>query len=426
MRTTGKIAGVNISDIAAKTGTPVIIYDEDMMRNQIRTYTGNFRSEMFDIRVVYASKAFLCGAMVEIIKEEGMYADVVSGGEMHCAVTSGLDPSRIYFHGNNKSAREISEAFEYGIGQIVADNISEIEDIAAAAEKFQKPMRILLRINPGIEAHTHEYITTARKDSKFGVSIDNEDIVRRIWERVQQCEYLEFAGFHAHIGSQIFSREAFVSEIDTMVDYTAHMQQEYGITVQELDFGGGFAVVYTDADEPIPVEEVCPLIISECEKKVIQRRLNLKTISIEPGRSIVGEAGYSVYTAGYSKTAEDKNYIFVDGGMADNIRPALYGAEYSCENISKPDAPMTGNYVIAGKCCESGDILIKNTQLPKTDAGDLIVINTTGAYGYSMASNYNRLGRPPVVFASEGRARCVIRREEYTDMEKLESNEQII
>ncbi len=426
MRTAGKIAGVNISDIAAKTGTPVIIYDEDMMRNRIRTYTGNFRSEMFDTRVVYASKAFLCGAMAKIISEEGMYADVVSGGEMHCAVTSGLDPSRIYFHGNNKSAREIAEAFEHGIGQIVADNISEIDDLAAAADKFKKPMRILLRINPGIEAHTHEYITTARKDSKFGVSIDNEDMVKRICEKVQQSECLEFAGFHAHIGSQIFSREAFISEIDTMVAYAAHMQADYGITASELDFGGGFAVTYTDDDEPIPVDEVCRLIISECEKKVMQHGLNLKTVSIEPGRSIAGEAGYSVYTAGYSKTAEDKSYVFVDGGMADNIRPALYGAEYTCENISKPGAPAAGSFVIAGKCCESGDILIKNAQLPETDAGDLIVINTTGAYGYSMASNYNRLGRPPVVFASEGRARCVIRREEYTDMEKLESNEQII
>ena len=426
MRTTGKIAGVNISDIAAKTGTPVIIYDEDMMRNQIRTYTGNFKSEMFDTRIVYASKAFLCGAMARIISEEGMYADVVSGGEMHCAVTSGLEPSKIYFHGNNKSAGEISEAFEYGIGQIVADNISETDDLAAAAEKFQKPMRILLRINPGIEAHTHEYITTARKDSKFGVSIDNEDMVKRICDKIQQSEHLEFAGFHAHIGSQIFSREAFISEIDTMVDYAAYMQEKYGISAAELDFGGGFAVTYTDADEPIPVDEVCRLIIGECEKKVIQRGLNLKTVSIEPGRSIAGEAGCSVYTAGYSKTAEDKSYIFVDGGMADNIRPALYGAEYTCENISKPDAPAAGSFVIAGKCCESGDILIKNAQLPKTDAGDLIVINTTGAYGYSMASNYNRLGRPPVVFVSQGSARCVIRREEYTDMEKLESNEQII
>ena len=426
MRTAGKIAGVNIRDIVANTGTPVIIYDEDMMRGQIRTYTAGFRSEMFETRVVYASKAFLCGAMVEIINEEGLYADVVSGGEMHCAVTSGLAPSRIYFHGNNKSAREITEAFEYGIGQIVADNISEIEDIAATAERLQKPMKILLRINPGIEAHTHEYITTARKDSKFGVSIDNEEMVNRIYQRIQQCEYLEFAGFHAHIGSQIFNREAFTAEIDTMIDYTVHMQQVYGITAQELDFGGGFAVTYTEADKPIPVDEVCTLIINECEKKVIQRKLNLKTISIEPGRSIVGEAGCSVYTAGYSKTAEDKNYIFVDGGMADNIRPALYGAEYCCENISKPGAPAAGSFVVAGKCCESGDILIKNAVLPETAAGDLIVINTTGAYGYSMASNYNRLGRPPVVFASEGHARCVIRREEYADMEKLESNEQII
>ncbi len=426
MKTTGKIAGVNISDIVTKVGTPAIIYDEDMMRNQMQTYTGNFRSEMFDTKLIYASKAFMCNAMAKIINEEGMYADVVSGGEMHCVVKAGLDPSRIYFHGNNKSALEISEAFEYGIGQIVADNISEIEDLITASEKAKRTMRILLRINPGIEAHTHEYITTARKDSKFGISIDDKEMVRRICEKVSKSNYLEFAGFHAHIGSQIFSREAFISEIDTMMEYAAYMRDEYGINIDELDFGGGFAVTYTQEDEPIPVNEVCSLIIDECEKKVIQHKLSLKAISIEPGRSIVGEAGYSVYKAGYSKTAEDKNYIFVDGGMADNIRPALYGAEYSCENISKPDAPIAGSFVIAGKCCESGDILIKDAKLPETDAGDLIVINTTGAYGYSMASNYNRLGRPPVVFVSQGRARCVIRREEYADMESLETNDQLI
>lgn len=426
MKNISKIAGVNIADIAANIGTPVIIYNEDKLRGQIRTYTENFKSDRFNTRVIYASKAFLCGAMVNIIDEEGLCADVVSGGEMHCAITSGLDASRVYFHGNNKSSNEISEAFEYGIGQIVADNISEIDDIISIAETVKKPMRILLRINPGIEAHTHEYITTARKDSKFGVSIDDEPMIVNIYQKILQCKYLEFAGFHAHIGSQIFNREAFISEINTMFAYAAHMQEKYAIATEELDLGGGFAVTYTEADEPIPVDEVCRLIISQCEKKVIQHKLSLKTVSIEPGRSIVGEAGCSVYTAGYSKTAEDKNYIFVDGGMADNIRPALYGAEYSCENISKPDAGKTNQYVVAGKCCESGDILIKNVKLPETTPGDLIMINTTGAYGYSMASNYNRLGRPPVVFVSDGHARCVIRREEYTDMETLESNEQII
>ncbi|NLD19359.1 MAG: diaminopimelate decarboxylase [Clostridiales bacterium] len=421
-----KIGGISIENIVRETGTPVYIYDEDVLIKRMREFKENFTSSRFQTRVLYASKAFACREIIRLAAREGLGLDVVSGGELHCAGGTPMDRNMIYFHGNNKTRHELKMALSGGAGTIVVDNSQELDELADIQKDAEETTGILIRINPGIEAHTHEYIATARKDSKFGISIDDRHQIREIIQKIIRCENLRFRGFHAHIGSQIFSREAFVKEIEAMAEYIGEMEDFCGIEIEELNLGGGFAVRYTDEDSPIPIGPLCRTIVEACEGKVMQLGLHLKRLTIEPGRGIAAEAGTTVYSVGYKKKTETKEYIFVDGGMADNIRPALYGAEYHCENISRPEGSSRNEYVVAGKCCESGDILIKSALLPETKKGDLLAVYTTGAYGYSMASNYNRLGRPAVVFASGGEARLIMRRETYEDMEALEINRKII
>lgn len=409
-----------LREIADNCGTPVMIYDEDALRQTMREYTGSFKSEMFETRVLYASKAFLCKAMAKAAMEEGLHFDAVSGGEIHCLAQAGVPAEKIHFHGNNKTPREIQEFFRMGRGHIIVDNCDELTLVIETAERMASPMDIIIRVNPGVEAHTHEYIATATKDSKFGISIDREDEIRRMIRAVENCPHLSFKGFHSHIGSQILEVEAFAAEIRVMFDFIDRVEQQWGIEVEELDLGGGFAISYTEADNPPDTEDVCSRIIALCEEEVTRRRLNIRRLMIEPGRSIVGDAGYTLYRAGCRKMTDSRDYIFVDGGMADNIRPALYDAEYTCRNITRDNAKADRTYAVAGKCCESGDILIKQARLPETAPGDLILFHATGAYGYSMASNYNRLGRPAVVFASGDTYRTVVRRETYEDMMKLD------
>lgn len=407
--------------IAENVGTPVMIYDEERIRDIMRTFIRNFKSDQFETRVLYASKAFICGHMARIVEEEGLYFDAVSGGEVHLiSRATGKGTERIYFHGNNKTPKEIHEFLALGRGQIVLDNMDELELLIETSEEMKCGADVLIRVNPGIDAHTHEYITTATKDAKFGISIEKKDEIAQMVNMIYRAEHLDFKGFHAHIGSQIFEQNAFMEEIHTMVSFAAEMRDRYFIETEHLDLGGGFAVRYTAEDSPIPLEGLCKSLIAKLEQEIKDAGLNIKCVIIEPGRSIVCEAGCTIYEAGSLKKTSTLQYIFTDGGMADNIRPALYQAEYSCENISKPDQPKDHEYEIAGKCCESGDILIHGARLPETERGDFIKVNSTGAYGYSMASNYNRLGRPAVVFVKDGKAKLVIRRETYIDMMALE------
>ncbi|MGI6752492.1 MAG: diaminopimelate decarboxylase [Anaerovoracaceae bacterium] len=421
-----RIGGVSCKALADIMGTPLFIYDEDKINNQLSLYKEHFKSRVFDTEVLYAGKAFLCEALLKLLDAKGFSLDVVSGGELHCAYKSKFPMERVYFHGNNKTVAELEMAMEYEIGGIILDNIMEAEVLIDLARKRKRRVSVLLRVNPGIEAHTHKYIMTSHLDSKFGISIRKYDDIIHLIRRVRESHEVIFEGFHCHIGSQIFDINAYMETVRIMTEFIQQVEEREKMEIITLNLGGGFAALYTDEDRPIPIEVACEEVIKACEKEMENRGLHLKKVMIEPGRSLVAESGYTLYQAGYSKDTETKKYIFVDGGMSDNIRPALYEAKYHCNNISRADVPKTDWLTVAGKCCESSDILIENILMPETKMGDLILFNTTGAYGYSMASNYNRIPRPAVVFVKDGKARCVIRRETYEDMERYQTDEEII
>lgn len=421
-----EIGGIDCRRLAAVSGTPLLVYDEGMIEAQLTAATENFQSEDFVTEVVYAAKAFSCKAMFEKVQEAAASLDVVSGGELYCAHKAGVDMGRIYFHGNNKSDEELKLALDLGCGTIVLDNRMEAERLVALAAIVKKPIDVLLRVNPGIEAHTHEYIRTSGSDSKFGISITKKNEIKELVRQVMLSDYVKFQGFHSHIGSQITETRAFEKALEIMIDFIKEMTIGYNLQTNYLSIGGGFGIRYTADDKPIPLGEMANVLARTCEKLLAEKNVKLKKLLIEPGRSIVGEAGYSLYTVGYSKDTDTKHFLFVDGGMSDNIRPALYQAEYSCDIANRLGEPKDKTFCVAGKNCESGDILIREAQLPHTaEEGDILVMYATGAYGYSMASNYNRAGRPEVVFVKDGKARRVLKRESYEDQLKLDTDEQL-
>lgn len=410
------IGSMPVKQLAQTYGTPLYVYDEDNIRRILESYRTNFVSDQFETGVLYASKAFSCKAIVKLINEYGMYLDVVSGGELYTAKAAGYDCTKVFFHGNNKTPDEIEMAMEYGVGTFVVDNPHEAALLAEKSEKSDHVIHTLLRINPGIEAHTHKYIVTGHVDSKFGISmLDRDEIVKTI-RTLSGAKNIVFDGFHAHIGSQIFDAQAYGEEIRKMFAFAKELKDDCNIAVSTINLGGGFSVRYTEADAPIPIDEVARFIIGRCEEENAVNGNLIKRVLIEPGRSIVAESGYTIYTVGATKKTPNRLYAFVDGGMADNIRPALYQAEYDAFVEGKENMPAESEYTIAGKCCESGDILIQQIALPRIEPGDLLVMKTTGAYGYSMASHYNKLRLPAVVFAGNGESRTVIRRETYEDL----------
>ncbi len=415
-----QIGGVECRRLAEEFGTPLYVYDESKIIDQARVAARGFSSEKFDTEVVYASKAFSSKALFRLLAGEGLGFDVVSGGELYCAVKAGVDMSKVYFHGNNKSDEEIEQALEAGVGYFVVDNIMECDRLIAAAERKEQKTKALLRINPGISAHTHEYIMTSKPDSKFGIYIENKQQIEAVTDKLAKSDFVTHAGFHSHIGSQIVDSASFEKALGTMVGFLADMKASKGLDNMELSIGGGFGIRYTEDDKPVPLGEMCANLVKYAEKASEKHNVNIAKLITEPGRSMVGEAGYTLYTIGDMKKSGDKNYIFVDGGMSDNIRPALYEAEYTAALAEKYEDTPEMTYCVAGKNCESGDVLIKEARLPKAETGDLLVVFSTGAYGYSMASNYNRLGRPAVVFAKDGQARLIIRRETYEDQYSLE------
>ena len=411
-----RIGGVGVDVLAATYGTPLYIYDQHTIEERMEDYRRYFHSDVLHCEVLYASKAFCIQEMMRLAKRHDLSLDVVSGGELYTALAAGVDPKRIHFHGNNKSPQEIEEALQAGVGTLIVDNVMEGECLCAQMSQRTGEVHVLLRVNPGVTAHTHEYIVTAHDDSKFGISIHEQEAIVRLIERFSQTAGIVFDGFHAHIGSQIFEREAFETEIAILGRFLAELQHTYGIEAHSLDVGGGFAVRYTDADAPIPLPQLCQTITAACERQKQLHGLALERILIEPGRSIVAEAGMTLYTVGFQKQTAHRHYLFVDGGMSDNIRPALYQAAYACDVANRMNDPKTVRTCVAGKCCESGDVLIEEVMLPPCQAGDLLAVYTTGAYGFSMASHYNRLPRPAVVFIKDGQARCVVRRESYADL----------
>lgn len=411
-----QIQGVTVKELADTYGTPLYIYDQNALEEKMEEYVRYFQSSAFETEVLYASKAFCIQEVVRLAKKHHLSLDVVSGGELYTALQAGFDPQKIHFHGNNKSMQEIQEALQAKVGTLIVDNVMEGEYLCSIMKDQAYDVHVLIRVNPGVEAHTHEYIVTAHDDSKFGISIHEKEQLAQLIALFQKTDHIIFDGFHAHIGSQIFEPQAFETEVEVMGQFLWEMQQTYGIETKCLDVGGGFAVHYTSDDAPIPIPTVAQTILRACEKQKTKYHLPLEKILIEPGRSIVAEAGMTLYTVGFQKQTPHRHYIFVDGGMSDNIRPALYQAKYRCAIANRMNEQKKIPTCVAGKCCESGDVLIEEADLPETKPGDLLIVYTTGAYGFSMASEYNRLCRPAVVFVKDGKSHCVVKRETYQDL----------
>lgn len=412
------IGGIEVTKLAKTYKTPLYIMDEELIEENIRKYKKSFKSEKFKTTIVYASKAFLSKKMCRIIEKENIEMDAVSGGELYTIKASGFPMKKVHMHGNNKSDKELEMCLDYEIGSIIIDNEYEIERLSKICLKKNKKIKAMLRVNIGIDAHTHEYIKTSKHSSKFGESIFNNKIIEII-KKIVEDENIEFLGLHCHIGSQIFDTKAFYETIEIMLRETKKISKILGIFIPEINLGGGFGVYYTDSDKELDIEQFMNLMVKHIEKYLEIENMELKKISIEPGRSIVANAGSTLYRVeGIKNTYGGEKYLFIDGGMTDNIRPALYGAKYESILANRVNEVENDIVTIAGKCCESGDIITKNSKIGRAKIGDLILISTTGAYGYSMASNYNKALKPAVVFVKNGKSFLSIKRENYDDIIK--------
>lgn len=419
------IGGVSLSALAKQYGTPLYIYDVATIRSQCRAYADAFRNAYPRTRVVYAGKAWISRALLEIVRDEGLSLDVVSGGELAYALACGFPADRIHFHGNNKTPDELQAALNANIDAIVIDNFDEIEILAALTEGRDAPQDVLLRLNPGIDVHTHDYRKTGIPDSKFGLAISNGD-ARAAVRRIVEVPGLCLRGYHAHVGSQIFEIEPFVDTVDTLFAFAAEMRDAYGVVPAEMSPGGGFGIGYEPGDPETDVREYARAVAAATREATREYGFEEPVLTIEPGRSIVGQAGVALYTLGARKHIPGvRTYVSVDGGMADNIRPALYGAGYTAELVRRPSTGETEPVTIAGKYCESGDLLIERVQLPPFQPGELLAVPAAGAYCLAMASNYNMAFRPAVVFVEDGHARLVQRRETVDDLLRRETEAEI-
>ncbi len=414
-----EIGGVDAQALKEKYGTPLYVMDQAYIEDMCKIYAETLKKEYGDGMIAYASKAFSCLEIYRIINKMGIGADSVSAGEMFTAKTAGFPMQKICFHGNNKSKDELEYAVLNDVGYVVLDSYTEAIDLNEICKKFNKIQKVLIRVNPGIEAHTHHFVQTAKVDSKFGYSIDSgeaENIVRFVKEQ----KYLDLVGLHCHIGSQIFEYKSFVLAVEKMTDFYKKLSDLYGYTFDVINLGGGIGVWYADGDAKKSCAEYAEYvkIISQTLKKCVEtKKLKKPYLILEPGRSIVGEAGITLYTAGRIKEITNiKNYIAIDGGMFDNPRYALYQAKYSVVSALNMNAEKTFKYSIAGKCCESGDIIAENVLLPEIKEGDLIAVLSTGAYNYSMSSNYNRNLIPPVVMVKDGESRYIVKPQTFEDL----------
>ncbi len=401
--------------LAQKYGTPCYLLSESIIRNKCRQYTSTFSKRNVDFKVIYAGKAFLVKAMCNILKEEGLSLDVASGGELYTALAAGFPPQKISFNGNNKSKEEVKFALKEKVGTMIVDNEYELYLINRVAESLNTKAGVILRVTPGVDTHTHQYIQTGQIDSKFGISMDK---VPDFMKRVLSMKNIIYQGLHCHIGSQIFDLSPYVLTIKEMVKLIKQIRDRWGIDTPNLNLGGGLGVKYLESDQPPSIENFVNLIVDNLITEIGKNNLVMPRILIEPGRSIVAEAGVTLYTIGAIKEIPGiRKYLIVDGGMADNPRPILYGAKYEAVLANKINSNLPEEVVtIAGKCCESGDILIKDLKLPSASVGDLLVVFTTGAYHYSMSSNYNRLLRPPVILVNQGEDRLIVKGETYEDI----------
>ncbi len=411
--------GADCVELAEQFGTPLYVFDENLIRKTCR----EFKSSIDNFYggnglVLYASKAFSCKEMYRIVESEGLGCDVVSGGELFTALSAGFDPKNIFFHGNNKTPDELEYAIKSGVGRIVADNMTELETIEGIAANLSLKTNIILRIKPGIDAHTHAYISTGQIDSKFGFALENGEA----FEAVAKCfEYKNVClkGFHCHIASQVCETKPFSEAAEVMLGFMAQVRERFGATLTELNLGGGFGVKYIESDGQIPFSEFMEKTAVTLKAKADELGLPVPKIFIEPGRSIVAPAGLTLYTVGNVKTIKDvRTYVAIDGGMSDNPRYALYQADYTVEIANKATEPKDFIATVAGKCCESGDLIQENAPMQTPEVGDIMAVLNTGAYCYSMASNYNRIPRAAVVIVKDGQPRVIVKRETYEDIIK--------
>ncbi|MBU5451183.1 diaminopimelate decarboxylase [Acetivibrio sp. MSJd-27] len=411
------IGGVDTIALAEKYGTPLYVMDEDMIRQNCRIYKDAIdRDYNGNGLILYASKAFSCLHMYRIVREEGLGVDVVSGGELYTALKAGMDPEKIYFHGNNKTDDEIELAVSNNVGRLVVDNFLELEHINRIAKEKNKTVSILFRIKPGIDAHTHAFIRTGQIDSKFGFALETGEAFEAV-KSASEYKNLKIAGIHCHIGSQIFELEPFQEAAKVMCGFIAEVKDKLDIVMDELNLGGGFGIKYTEKDDPVAYDQYIDAVASVIKTCCWEAGIKLPKILMEPGRSIVASAGITLYTIGNVKNIPGiRKYVSVDGGMTDNPRYILYQSEYEAAIANKASDPRDDIVTIAGKCCESGDLIQENTKLQQAEAGDVLAVFATGAYNYSMASNYNRIPRPPVVMVSGGKDKLILKRESYEDL----------
>ena len=409
-----EIGGCDLVKLTEKYGTPLYVLDEATIRKICRDYKDAFKGYP-KVNMMYASKALCSSATSALIASEGFGFDVVSSGEIFTVYKSGANMSKVLFNGNNKSYDELSLAIELGVGRISVDNFFELSLLNEIAKSHKKIVNILLRITPGIECHTHEYIQTGHLDSKFGFDLTQiDDAVELI---VNDYTNLKLHGLHAHIGSQIFEKSIYGDEIEILVKEIARLDEKFGLKLDEINIGGGLGVKYVEADYPPSTYEVAEIVIKRLYECIEKYKIDAPALFIEPGRSIISTSGVTLYTLGSSKQVpKGKTYFAVDGGMADNARPSMYQAEYDAQIANKPDYELAQTVTVAGRFCESGDILIKNIKLPEIEEGDILCVYNTGAYNYSMASNYNRVQKTAMVLVNNSQSDIIIKRESLEDL----------
>lgn len=413
------ISGCDTVDLAQQYGTPLYVMSEDEIRRVCRSYVDSFQKfYQGNGRPIYASKAFCCKEMCRIVSSEGLDIEVVSGGELYTALKAGISGSRIHFQGNNKTPGELELALDNQVGDIVVDNLSELEKLGKIAAQKQVMASISLRVKPGIDAHTHEFIRTGQIDSKFGLDLASGKAFQAA-KRALELPSVKLIGLHCHIGSQIMEKEPFVHAAEVMLGLHDQIKRELGVELEHLNLGGGFGIHYTEKDGFIPYHEYMEAVSAKIHEKCRELNLKLPRIYIEPGRSIAGESGITLYTVGNIREIPNvRNYVAIDGGMFENPRYALYQSDYTCLIANKASQPADYIATIAGKCCESGDLIQEHTPIQPPEEGDILAVLSTGAYNYSMASNYNRNLRPPCVMVSHGESRVVIQGESYEDLLK--------
>ena len=415
-----EIGGRDVVDLAHEYGTPLFIYDEQSVRDQCRAYHAAFgaRTDLYEI--VYASKAFSCRAMCELVAQEDLSLDVATGGELAAARAAAFPPERIYFHGNNKSVAEIEFGLDVGIGRFVVDSFEEIERLEAAAAARGQRQQVLVRVTPGVRPATHDFVQTGQQDSKFGFGLADGRAAEAV-RRLRGAAHLELVGVHAHIGSQIFALDAYRREVEVLFIALDDWRRDIDFECCIFNMGGGLGIRYTEADKPSSIAEFAEVSVSAVREGAERHGMVMPKLFVEPGRSIAGKAAVTAYTVGTVKVIPGvRTYVAVDGGMSDNLRPMLYDSRYEAMLASKAEAPATEVVTIAGKHCESGDVLVRDVHIAPPEPGDILVTPGTGAYGYAMANNYNAQPRPAVVLVGEGRARVIIARETWDDVLRLQ------